>query len=362
MADTDNKPHILAVDDSRVMRRAMSKVLGKEYRVTEAEHGEDAWTLLTNDDSIQVVFTDLSMPYLDGFGLLERIRNSDESRIKDMPVIIITGKEDDDETKQDALTKGANDFITKPFDSVQLQARAKAHINFKQTTNKLSEVETKLERQSAVDEVTGLGGQRYFCKAANEMMSYLKRHGGQYILVRINIDKFDSIFIKGGKPFADAILKEVGNRFNQVVRQEDMLARIGLSKFAMLLRSTSMDEAIKLSKRICNEIAGLKFKSKTAEVNITVSIGLLEPLVEEDADIEKHIENCEIYLQQAISAGGNRVVAHSNIPQDKTIEEHVDISTALSWLENGEESKIEPHRNNIIKQLKPLLAYLGLDR
>jgi len=122
------KPRILAVDDSRVMRRAMSKVLGKEYDVVEAEHGEDAWTHLLNDPTIQVVFTDLSMPYLDGFGLLERMRDSDDPHLQALPVIIITGKDDDEETKQAALDKGASDFITKPFDSVQLQARAKAHV------------------------------------------------------------------------------------------------------------------------------------------------------------------------------------------------------------------------------------------
>jgi diguanylate cyclase (GGDEF)-like protein len=355
----NNKPRILAVDDSRVMRRAMSKVLGKDYDVTEAEHGEDAWTLLTNDDSIQVVFTDLSMPYLDGFGLLERIRTSDNARLKDIPVIIITGKEDDEETKQDALAKGATDFITKPFDSVQLQARAKTHVSFKQTSNKLNEAENKLERQSTVDEMTGLGGQRYFCKAANEMLAYFKRHGGQYILVRMDIDDFDSIFIKCGKPFADAILKEVGSRFNKVVRKEDMLARVGLAKFAMLLRSTSMDEAINLSERICAEIAGLKFKSKKAEIKITISIGLLEPEINDDADITKQIENTEIYLQQAITAGGNRVVAHSNIEAEKS-EEKLDIATALSWLSKGQQDKLEPYKNGLREQLKPLLEYLGI--
>jgi PleD family two-component response regulator len=65
--ETQQKPRILAVDDSRVMRRAMSKVLSKEYDVVEVENGEDAWTILLNDDLIQVVFTDLSMPFLDGY-------------------------------------------------------------------------------------------------------------------------------------------------------------------------------------------------------------------------------------------------------------------------------------------------------
>ncbi len=58
MATTNKKPRILIADDSKVMRRAIAKILGKEYDVVEAEHGEDAWTLLINDNTIQVVFTD----------------------------------------------------------------------------------------------------------------------------------------------------------------------------------------------------------------------------------------------------------------------------------------------------------------
>lgn len=356
MADNNNKPRILAVDDSRVMRRAMSKVLGKEYDVIEAEHGEDAWTFLTNDNAIQIVFTDLSMPYLDGFGLLERIRTSEDHRIQDMPVIIITGKEDDDETKKDALAKGATDFITKPFDSVQLQARAKTHIT---TSKKINEVENKLERQSAVDEITGLGGQRYFCKAANETLAYLKRHGGQHLLLRMDIDNFDTIFIKAGKAFADGVLKEVGKRLSHAVRQEDMLARIGLAKFAMLLRSTSMDEAIMMSERICKEISGLKFKSGSTSLRITVSVGLLEPGIDEASEIEKQIEKTEIYLKQAMSAGGNRVVAHSDFAEED--QASIDINTALDWLNKGQENNLEPYKDNLKKQIKPLLKFLGIN-
>lgn len=355
MTDNNNKPRILAVDDSRVMRRAMSKVLGKEYDVLEAEHGEDAWTFLTNDDTIRVVFTDLSMPYLDGFGLLERIRTSEDHRLQDMPVIIITGKEDDDETKKDALAKGATDFITKPFDSVQLQARAKTHIA---TSKKLNEVENKLERQSAVDETTGLGGQRYFCKAANETLAYLKRHGGQHVLMRMDIDNFDTIFIKAGKTFADGVLKEVGKRLSNAVRQEDMLARIGLAKFAMLLRSTSMDEAIKMSERICQEISGLRFKRGTTSLRITVSVGLLEPGVDEAAEIEKQIEKTEVYLKQAISAGGNRVVAHSDFADETKAT--IDLNTALDWLNKGQQDNLEQYKESLKKQIKPLLDFLNL--
>ena len=87
MSASTPKPRILAVDDSRVMRVAMKKILGKDYDVIEAEHGEDAWTLLINDNTIQVLFTDLSMPYLDGYGLLKRMRTSDDPHLQEMPVM-----------------------------------------------------------------------------------------------------------------------------------------------------------------------------------------------------------------------------------------------------------------------------------
>ena len=146
--NTVNKPHLLVVDDSRLMRRAIGKILGKEYRITEATDGNEAWTVLQNEDDIAVIFSDLSMPNLDGFGLLNLVRNSDNPAINSLPVIIITGAEDDDETKHKALNHGASDFISKPFESVQLRTRAQTHVKLDRTHKKLSETTTALEKQT----------------------------------------------------------------------------------------------------------------------------------------------------------------------------------------------------------------------
>lgn len=351
MSDTQ-KPRILAVDDSRVMRRAMSKVLGKTCDVVEAEHGEDAWTLLTNDPEIRVVFTDLSMPYLDGFGLLERMRASDDPRLQEIPVVIITGKEDDDETKQLALDKGANDFITKPFDSVQLQARAKAHLRFGETNRKL----TKASEETAVDELTGLGAHRYFLKVADEQLAYTRRHGGQFILLRMDLDNFNQMFIHAGKEQASVILKQVGETLSKAVRKEDTVARVGLAKFAMLLRETTMEDASETAKRILDQISQLKFSINDNKLTVTSSIGLLEPHIDEEISIEAIIKEAEKYLAKAATAGGNQVVVKSlrKIPADKK----VNIQTALRLLEFGHAETIKPHVNSIINQLRPLLDFL----
>lgn len=358
MTASPDKPRILAVDDSRVMRVAIRKILGKDYDVIEAEHGEDAWSLLINDDAIQVVFTDLSMPYLDGYGLLERMRTASDVRLQEMPVIIITGKEDDDQAKQQALDRGASDFISKPFESVQLLARAKTHVQFKQTSNKLSNFEAKLERQAAVDEVTGLGGQRYFCKAAEDAISFLQRHGGQYVLVRMDLDNFNQIFIKYGKQVADTLLKTVGTHLSQQVRQEDMLARVGLAKFAMFLRDTPLGKAEQFAERLRNSIAAMKFKLSNQEMlRLTVSLGVYEPTLESKDDIKSLIEITEKYLTQAASQGGNRWLSHTDNPA--ITEEHVNLETALAHIKHGESGKLAKQANALLKRLLPVLDFIG---
>lgn len=316
-----SKPRILAVDDSRVMRKSMSKILGNNYDVVEAKDGEDAWTLLTNDQSFQVVFTDLSMPYLDGYGLLARIRESENARMREMPVIIITGQGDSDVAKQEALTKGASDFISKPFESIQLRARANAHVRHEQTTRKLSEASAKLERQATIDALSGLGGQRYFCKSAEETLSYVKRHGGQFVLLRMDIDGFDTIFIQNGKRVAAYILRTIGQMLSKTMRREDKVARIGLAKFAMMLQSTPLEEATHLAQRMQNNINELAFNIGNTTLRITTSFGLLEPKIDKKSDINKLILETEACLNKAIKTGGDQIVAKSQLENAETISD-----------------------------------------
>ncbi|NOZ37877.1 MAG: diguanylate cyclase [Gammaproteobacteria bacterium] len=353
------KPRILAVDDSRVMRKAMTKVLGKDYDVVEAGDGEDAWTILTNDVDIQIVFTDLSMPYLDGFGLLQRMRNSEDQRFQNMPVVIITGKEDDNKTKERALNMGASDFITKPFDSVQLKARAKAHINFERTSKKLDETSNKLEQQATIDELTGLGGRHYFWKAGAEAVSYSRRHGDQFIILRMDIDDFNTIFINNGKLFADRVLRQTGAGLSQLVRKEDMVARIGLARFVMLLRDTDIESAMQLAKRLSQKINAIKFESGRHSLNITVSIGMFEPRINKQSTIEELVAETEKYLQKAVEAGANQLVIKS-LRKDYS-RKKMDISTALQLIEEGNTEFIDHHRLLLTRQLYPLLAFLAGD-
>lgn len=123
-----DKPLILLVDDSRVMRIALKKILQPEFDVIEASNGEAGWEALQEHPAVRCVFTDLAMPELDGFGLLGRIRAAGEARISDVPVIIITGNEDDPSMRSRAVEQGANDVVMKPFQTADILATIKKHL------------------------------------------------------------------------------------------------------------------------------------------------------------------------------------------------------------------------------------------
>ena len=97
--EAGKRQRLLIVDDSRVIRVTARKILQGHFETVEAVDGENAWELLNNAAPFSLIVSDLTMPNLDGYGLLERIRNSHLPQIREIPVIIITGANDSEATK-----------------------------------------------------------------------------------------------------------------------------------------------------------------------------------------------------------------------------------------------------------------------
>lgn len=120
------RSRVLVVDDSAVIRKAISRVLDTEYDLVEANDGEAGWEALKNNQDLGVVISDVQMPKLDGYGMICRIRADEDPGVRDVPVIVITSAEDD-VTRERAYACGANDFILKPIDSEQLLSCVRTH-------------------------------------------------------------------------------------------------------------------------------------------------------------------------------------------------------------------------------------------
>ncbi|HSH29495.1 MAG TPA: diguanylate cyclase [Thiohalobacter sp.] len=306
--NTPTGTQVLVVDDSRVIRVAARKILKEEFEVLEAGDGEAAWDALQQNPGIALVISDLSMPYLNGMDLLKRIREAEDKHLANLPVIIVTGAEDDEDAKSSAFAAGASDFLSKPFDSVQLLAHTRSHIKLATTETRLEQTATAIETEPTVDLLTGLLNQRSFTDRGHQELAYAIRHRSELGLVFIDVDAFDEAFIKYGKPAGEAILKIFTRIIQDSIRAEDTAGRVGLARFGLVLPSANAVGARKLAMRICTQIASRTFKIGNETLRLTASAGVITPLIRRETRFEELLEQAQRLLGRAQHSGGNRVL------------------------------------------------------
>lgn len=375
--DTQNitlpKSRILVVDDSRTMRKALRRLLCQDFDVVEAEDGEEAWRLLTEDHSIQVVFSDLMMPNMNGFQLLRNIRESIHSRINQLPVIIITGHEDDDKMKRQSLSLGATDFITKPFDSLQLKARAKAHAKSEHVSRKLEEATQALEQSSTIDPLTGLANKLYLKEHGPELLSFALKQDTPISVLRMNVDKYNVLYKKKGKQVAEKILINISKIIAGTVRREDTVVRIGLDKFAVVMPGANEQAARKIAQKLHQIMLKTGYRIGNARFRMTISSGLVTPTITEGLDFEEILQVAEARLGSAVSKGGNALIfeddkAAAKGKGGKKVSPHqLTLDEALVLIKANETPKVKEQLLPLMDSVYPLFNLankelrLGLD-
>lgn len=354
MSESNNQNMVLVVDDSRVIRRAAVKILQKEFEVVEAEDGQEAWDELQNNPQISVVFSDLGMPNMDGFELLENIRNADDPALAKLPVIIITGAEESDGTKEEVLEMGATDFISKPFDSISLKSRAAANINYR------NEVQS-LEKRVAVDKLTGLLTEDSLKQQGEQALAYAKRHCTELSLVRFDIEHFAEVFIKHGKEVAEQILSKVTSIMNDGKRTEDIAARLGVSRFALILHSSDPQGAEVAVSRICQRVSRLKIKMGSDVFNILLSTGITTLSMEEtDIEYDALLEHAETAQKKAAKKGGGKIIRYNTTADQKTDNApqaniEVNLEDLIAQIGQDESSVTEEQLHSAMRKILPLI-------
>lgn len=116
---------ILAVDDDRIVRRiVVAKLTGLGYEVAEAEDGREALDLLEGGAVLDLLITDSLMPRMGGLELVRSVRNSKNSTVASLPVIMLTSRQGERDVV-DGLETGLDDYVTKPFSPDELAARVR---------------------------------------------------------------------------------------------------------------------------------------------------------------------------------------------------------------------------------------------
>jgi diguanylate cyclase (GGDEF)-like protein len=268
-------PHrgtVLVVDDAKVVRAVVASYLrGVGYHVAEAENGAQALRLM-EDGAFDAVLTDLHMPDLDGFGLLEAVKK----RSLGSEVIILTGTHAQDMSAAlKALRLGAHDFLTKPPagpDEVTLTVdRAVEKKRLRDANLRLMR---ELESLSRIDALTGVMNRRVFDEALRREAARAERYGHPLSLALFDLDNFKNINDTYGHPAGDGVLRIFARRAEKAFREADAIHRYGGEEFAVLLPHATLEGAAAATRRLVKATAAAPFELGSLRIDVTVSAGI----------------------------------------------------------------------------------------
>ena len=350
MADQPALPHILVVDDSRVVRMTLIQHLKGQFEVREECDGEAAWQSLVVDHSICAVISDLQMPKLNGYELLERLRSSKLKRLQKLPFILVSGEETEDERAK-ARALGVSDFVTKGAGCTEIVTR----LNNLLVLNAAQESLDVQSEQLVQDPVSGLFTRKYLELQAAQAMSHAARHGSEVSVMVLGFDGFDAMGERLGGPVA----AEVGNRFARMLagkmRQEDSLGHFGPGQFSVVSPGTALAFCVTFAERVREavEVARLTVQGQT--VALTVSVGLASVPTDVVTSAGALLDLAGQRMQAAMRAGGNRTESGGVMPASRPISIH----HALELLAANRAAPVIPHLPSLAERLLPLMRLMN---
>lgn len=350
-------PKILIVDDSRMVRASLSKQIRHRFQIREESDGEAGWEALLIDPAIRIVLTDLGMPKLDGFGLLERIRSSKVQRIQDLPVVIISGDEDD-EARQRALNFGANDFVSKGAGCAEMTARLESLLD-------LTEIRRSLAMNGenpVVDPDSGLATPAYLNRNGEQLLAQVRRQQMVVTVMVVEIDHYEQLLEWHGDYVSNLITGKLSKILASKVRQEDTISQISGGRFVVLSPSTSVVGCCAFALRLQKAMEKLVLTYREERIRITVTVGISGSEADGVQSVESLIGTATERVRRGIAAGGNRIVSSEGEVDKVVVEGYVNqmlsIDHVLLQLRIGAEEEVMERLPEVITAIMPLFGLL----
>lgn len=319
---------ILVVDDDIDSARIVKKALEwQSFEVKTAGSGEQALEILASWNP-QVVLLDVSMPGLDGFETLRLVRKSDEY----VSVIFLSGRSAMEDVVS-GLDAGADDYMRKPFDALELLARVRCQIRIKQIRDDLKRANERLLELVDIDDLTGLYNMRSIYQRVDQEIARARRYKRSVCAIMMDMDRFKQVNDRHDHLFGSYVLKAVGDMIRGKMRKIDFAARYGGDEFLMVLTEIDLEGATHFANRIRTLIGASPFENEGHRISLTASLGLaLTGPDTEEVDARGLVRFADRALYKAKQNGRNRVevfdfaidsiadippVSPGNFPSDK---------------------------------------------
>ncbi len=277
MGATEASTTILLVEDNRVEAEATRAFLeGCGYRVVWVDEGGRA-IKVARSDPIDCVLLDLVLPDMNGNEVCRWLKANEDTR--GIPLIMLTAKRSM-EDKVSGLQLGADDYLAKPYDQVELNARIYAALRTKKLQDALRarnrELETalgRMEHMAVTDPLTGLYNRRKFEQIMEAEFSRIRRYRSPLSCLMIDIDHFKHVNDDFGHRAGDRVLADMAEVIRANIREVDTPARWGGEEFVVLLPETDAAGAVPPARRIKAATAERAFVELPG-CRISVSIGM----------------------------------------------------------------------------------------
>jgi len=249
-----------------------------------------------------LVLLDYHMPQMNGVEFLGKFRAI--AHLKDIPIVMITGEENKDALYK-ALEAGANDFLRKPVDDIELVTRARNLLELRAKQIDLAAANQQLYFLATTDQLTNLKNRRYFIEQLELEVERSCRYGRQCTVAILDADKFKSINDTYGHDIGDKVLQALSQMLLDELRNVDLVGRIGGEEFAILFPEIGKEAALDVCQRLLVRIRGARVTAEAKEINFTVSMGISEVVLAGD-EADAVLKRADQALYRAKQGGRDR--------------------------------------------------------
>lgn len=344
---------VLIVDDSKFVRTTFNRILSGAFAVKECADGEAGWREIETDPDIVMVVSDIDMPKLDGYGLLERIRGSSDPRIKSLPIIIISGNQNE-AAKKRARDLGANDFVAKEADAPEVLSRIDNLLKLVRASQELEKNKQVIEQTATHDPLTGTFTPHYLMTEGRKHYAHARRHGGQLSVMAFRIDNYPDIAKATGKDVADQLLARIAKLVTGTLRAEDSIGRVAESTFVVISTGPGATHVMAFARRLYGQLGAAQVAYRGQPLRIVSSFGVAAPQ-DTASSIEDLIKLALARLQKAGASQGERIVGRDEIAVLKPPTLPSDIERAVAVLEQASPERLGEATNEVLRRLLPFL-------
>jgi diguanylate cyclase (GGDEF)-like protein len=294
---------VLVADDDVTSRRILEAILKKwGLEPTVVSDGLAAHAALVQPDAPALALLDWNMPGLEGPQVCRLIRRRETSNPPYVILLTARGEKGDIVKGLDA---GANDYVSKPYDSEELRARIGVGTRMLELQADLARARDALAYQASHDALTGLPNRRAVLEALERELARSAREDGVLSVAVCDLDHFKNVNDTWGHPAGDKVLNAFASVVKGCLRAYDVVGRFGGEEFLLIAPGAKPSAESGVFERVCRSVAAASATTEAGVITFTVSIGVAGVCGKGEA--EALLASADAALYRAKAEGRNRV-------------------------------------------------------